>query len=70
VTAGQQRDKGLIDGRVLTENDAPDALSHLPETLAEGIDVGRQLVGRGLVGGHRGAHYVDIRHAGNSIAVK
>jgi hypothetical protein len=42
----------------------------LAEALTEGFDLARQLVGGDLVGGHRGGHHVDIRHAGNSIAVK
>ena len=69
VAARQQRDQRLIDHRALAEDDAADALAHLPQALAERFDLGDQLVGRGLVGGHRGAHYVDIRHAGNSIAM-
>src|SRR5262249_21522082 len=52
VTARQQRDKSLIDGRMLTEDHAPDALPHLAQALAEGFDFARQLFSRGLVGGH------------------
>ncbi len=46
VTAGQERDEGLIDHLALAEDDAADALAHERQALAERVDGGGEVGGR------------------------
>jgi hypothetical protein len=55
VAAGEQGDQGLIHHLALAKNDAPDALPHQLEALAQRFDVGEQVFcggGKGLGNGH------------------
>jgi hypothetical protein len=68
VTPGQQRDKSLIDGGLLAEDDSADALPHLAQAMAERLDLGSQIVGRMLLAAASGGQGVGALHAGASLA--
>ncbi len=40
MTAGEQRDKSLIDHRLLAEDDSSDAFPHQGQALPERLDLG------------------------------
>ena len=50
MPAAQQRDQGLLDHFALAENDLADAFADEMQPLAERLDLGDEIPGRGIDG--------------------